>query len=531
MGSKKILEEMYGLVTAQTGESIEEKKFNNSILNSLKVRSAKERNAVLNELLVMLKSGNESIGRVSNGNFYCFPDIIETIETVVIKRFETEKFYKENKADEIDQIYNEDKADNEDAKNINELIERFDELSDDEFASLLNNLGNMDESEMAVFLENYKKNQEPLVESGIKDSKEIEEDEKHYKLMRAIQGKDAEIRAIASLMISIESEFFHPNMKKSCIMKLYDILNKKDLSEKTRKFCEELGIFDTIKRLMETINDPQNVATLNVYERPLSDDESLVVSTQTGIWQEALGFDRKLAQLKRSYQKGNYALCTEILRENGMPLDLFEQSEEKQDLVFKQVREQKKFTVAQKHGAKLSKARQDSEEVRKDKSEQIAAGSEIRVKKPNRIRNLRAVRSVSQLGTRVNEGGFKNNPISNNGASDIQINDYEFGNYFNHYAVQAVVSPFKAARKKGDVEPAVVEMLVDSAKQMTTRIGRIKKLLVERASKDKTEEAAATLFDLAAELSHNGRNDGNTRDSISDNGKIQEDLIGGEELE
>ena len=55
MGSKKILEEMFELVTKKSSESIEESKFNESILSSIKLKSSKEIDAVLTELLLTLR--------------------------------------------------------------------------------------------------------------------------------------------------------------------------------------------------------------------------------------------------------------------------------------------------------------------------------------------------------------------------------------------------------------------------------------------------------------------------------------------
>ena len=166
MSSKKILEEMYELVSAKSAEPIEESKFNNSILNSLKVKTVKEKDAVLNELLIMLKSGNESIGKVSNGNFICFPDIIKKTETLVIQKFETEEHYVEKNDSDVFKTENE--KDN-DKDYISDLIDRFDDLDSSEFGILLDNLGQMDDSEMASFLDSYEQNQSPLVESEIKE--------------------------------------------------------------------------------------------------------------------------------------------------------------------------------------------------------------------------------------------------------------------------------------------------------------------------------------------------------------------------
>ena len=155
MGSKKILEEMFELVTKKSSESIEESKFNESILSSIKLKSSKEIDAVLTELLLTLREGKESIGEISNGKFVCYTDVVQQAEEIVMQRFETKELYVEKKNNDIEIDENKDGIEDKskEEREIERLLDRYNDLNDEEYERLLNNLGELDDSEMETLIE------------------------------------------------------------------------------------------------------------------------------------------------------------------------------------------------------------------------------------------------------------------------------------------------------------------------------------------------------------------------------------------
>ena len=93
------------------------------------------------------------------------------------------------------------------------------------------------------------------------------------------------------------------------------------------------------------------------------------------------------------------------------------------------------------------------------------------------------------------------------------IRDGEMQGYFRNFGeplhipdfeIAGMVSDSKPERKKVDVG----KMLVDTAKKIKSKIGKVKALFRSKGSKKGLEEASSTLFELVAEIEENSRNDG-----------------------
>lgn len=93
------------------------------------------------------------------------------------------------------------------------------------------------------------------------------------------------------------------------------------------------------------------------------------------------------------------------------------------------------------------------------------------------------------------------------------IRDGEMQGYFRNFGEPLHIPDFEIAGMVSDSKPArkklaVGKMLVDTAKKITSKIGKVKALFSSKGSKKGLEEASSTLFELVAEIEENSRNEG-----------------------
>lgn len=507
MGSKKILEEMFKLITKKNGESIEENKFNQSILSSIKVKTQKERDAVLSELLLMLKEGNEAIGEISNGTFVCYSDIIKKKEDFVIKRLETENLYAEkNKEIENDTRFDikADSEDNKETKSIGEMLERFDDLDDSQFENLLNSLGEMNSSQVDSFIEKYSASQQQLVEEGIKDEDEIEREGIEIRLASASKGNDLCAKSIANTLLLLDNKETSEEELIDKIKYLKEFLADNELSEEAQKLCDEVDVYGIIASLEQQIGEQKlsrkpDVKSENRKSSLEVENDTLIktrIEEIYGAAMESRWFANKLNSVEsgtfslEGYQYDNYALETpeqqrEFLK-NEWKKQRYKATKSSRGLFSKEGR--RKTAISQRESR-----------LGEDSSHEAKPTVRRAVGRPRPKRT----RYVLPFAMAANGRILKERNIQDN-INDDHIKDIDLDEFFEKTAIPIKMDPFKGGTeyitpRKARIQPVVGKIEVGSSRPIVKKIERIKAFLTSKAGKKQMEDASKMLFGLITE--------------------------------
>ena len=535
MGSKKILEEMFELVTKKSSESIEESKFNESILSSIKLKSSKEIDAVLTELLLTLREGKESIGEISNGKFVCYTDVVQQAEEIVMQRFETKELYVEKKNNDIEIDENKDGIEDKskEEREIERLLDRYNDLNDEEYERLLNNLGELDDSEMETLIEHYRGNQSSLVESGVKEQSEVEDDVIMHRLKRALEREDYQSKKIATLALIIKSDNVDLEVIESCKIALKNFLRENPLSLEAKKLCEETDIYS----LTEGISEKTENAIENRHKKITNLENCAIEEIET--WKKININDRKWANFAFQLKKGNDYITLESLEAMGLSRDFTKKTVAEQEMIMKTTRRQQTFQIKEDSRRKFQSRSQTSKEETKGNEKQDGDSTKKRVIKPSKrsSKKLKPVRYASQLGGTSNARKIRNIFNSNNITTEMYIKDNEMEKYYFENAASINIGNFdhvvenhkKAPRRS----PVAAEMIVEQVQRWSSdNMERMKRLIAIRGSKDKRDEAYGLLFELATDKENPKPNandrKGSTTDSKTNERKTEESFNDGE---
>ena len=249
MGSKKILEEMYNLIIQESKEYVDENGFYKSVLSNIKIKTPEGVSGVLEELLRIVKTKNQQIGEISNGVFVCFPEIIKKTEEIVINKLENQdKTFTEKEDLNIDsesQIKNE-------STYINDLINRYNELSDEEFSSLWDNIGQMSDEQFLTFNDAIEKDSSFLVDRGIKSKEDLENDTRRRKLTRYAESGKEDVAYLAKLILAIENDEESDISRKYLLMMLEKEYHEKKSIESFQKIFKEFDVEKLLSEIPET---------------------------------------------------------------------------------------------------------------------------------------------------------------------------------------------------------------------------------------------------------------------------------------
>lgn len=511
MGSKKILEEMFELITEKSDESIEESKFNKSILGSIKVKTTKEIDAVLSELLIMLKEGNESIGKISNGYFVCYPNIIKKTEETVLKRLEIETSYVEkdyNNTTETDEIVKE----NQESK-ISDLISRYDDLSEEEFGWLFDSIGDMSDEEFTDFLNQKEISEEPWIEAGIKEKTETEAERRKLTLIRYSEGKDKLAADIANLVLSIETESIDPTERERYKSLLEIILKNGELSEDAKKLCSEININELIKkRSIESEQGDKNNKDPKARNIILTEARIRASGEKFDI-KKHINEDRTLLQQYKSWldriNRGEIISEEEAAQflgtSEGPIVDKTQLSE-----IIKKTR-QKRYTVKLKRERETGKEDTQEEVPITSKLKKELDGT-VKVKKSTGIKRRR-LHVVRNVGDYENSRRLQEHVEVIPKREKQTIQDHLIDPYYKSFAVDIKVdgNPTLSNIKKGNHEPneivarqqpkaITVEKMKILQIQTSKKKEEIKRIVKDKGSMDDLEDASNMIFGLISEM-------------------------------